>query len=148
MYKEEKDESQTPVAFVIAQLTKDGQGWLTLLVLSQPGYGRVMIELLQQLASTFGVSYITLFALAHVINFYRKLGFINGRGCQEKELPEVTEAANRTKDLKFATTLEAIENTDFNDFLTLLVKHQLTKYPNCKDLWKCQKDGFVMTWCV
>src|SRR5205085_9019378 len=64
------------------------------LVCARPGYGRAMMTTITQTltAFPFGVQFVTLSAMANVILFYRKLGFVNThRACVEDD--DIAEAA-------------------------------------------------------
>ena len=93
------------------------------------------------------IAYIALFALPSVIHFYRRLGFQNTFGC-DAELPEVTHMAHMVADKRFNTILGYLEDAQYRQFLELLMRLHLTYQRDCGDLWKCQEEGFAMSWCV
>ncbi len=141
------DQSDTAMAFSILQIVEPQSGWLLSLVVASPGWGSRTIQLLQHLVTVLSVPYICLFALAHVINFYRRLGFENTTPLQCSEEKDVHEAASNVQEMKFENSLDAITDEQFHAFLELLVERGLTKQSKCQDIWVCQREGFVMTWC-
>ena len=88
------------------------------------------------------------FASNKVINFYRKFGFRHFRLEEGKEDPEVRTVAESQANKVFKTTLDAIQDPEFNAFLQMLIDRKLTKFVKCKDVWRCQEEGFLMTYAV
>ena len=82
---------------------------------------------------------ILLDSIVESIGFYRKLGFINSRGC--KEDPEVTTEANKidwTRDMPYSTIYP---------FLTTLIRRQLVSTP-CVSYETCADNGYSMILCI
>lgn len=121
--------------------------WDLLILVSERGLGSRFTRFIQNLAIRFHVSFIQLFALPNVINFYRRLGFQNARPPQCTESKDIHQVALQVDYMRFRDSLEAIQDPGFFVFLNLLIDHHLTKNPRCQDVWSCQEEGFVMTWC-
>lgn len=110
------------------------------------GHGKRLIQESIDLAKAEGLSYVTLSAVAYIVNYYRKLGFINSRTCHED--PAVTKKAATVADKKFRNYGEAVKDKAFTSFLNLLSHHHLTKDPNCKTVPQCDDLGYDMVYCI
>lgn len=90
--------------------------------------GKLLMNFLESMACSLNIRRIKLFALPHVINYYRKLGYRHiKRGCKEKA--HITEQAEKVQDLIFKEKAEFYKNLEFMQFLRFLIKNNMTAFP-------------------
>jgi len=108
------------------------------------GVGKRILHTIYNKARALNIKCITLSALPHVINFYRKEGFIHAESCKsETEIIRVIAEAN--KSLRFKDMTQAMSDKAFRKLLSVLVKYKLTSNKSCKNISSCSIDGYVMS---
>lgn len=139
-------------------------------VICAKGYGKQMMEKIEEYARSEGKKFIHLSALPHVINYYRNLGFVHSTTdfCREPHL--VTKQAEKVKKLRFTkkkikgewyTEAEmAVRDKKFNDLLKVLIRQKFAKDKMCRgsglgymkykgeDINGCSVDGYIMRKCL
>lgn len=145
-------------------------------VICAKGYGKQMIEHIEKYAKAEGKAFVHLSALPHVINYYRKLGFVHSESDECKEHHLVTKQAEKVKSLRFGkkkikgvvyTDAEmAVKDQKFDKLLKALVRHGYTKDKTCRGtklgymkfgsnvdgtpnyVNGCSVDGYIMRKCL
>jgi GNAT superfamily N-acetyltransferase len=101
-------------------------------VICGKGWGRVLMNEIEELAAKWNLKYVTLSALTEPIPVYRKWGFVFGKTCSEDQ-----------------DIFKTIDKSGLSDKLyRLLIKKGFTAEQNCKSKPKCDENGYTMTKCV
>ena len=136
--------------FVIMQIKKD---YIFIDVICASGVGKVLLSKVEKIARQRKKKYIVLNALPHVINFYKKLGFVHGeKVCQSPN--NVREMEKPISSFKFKHVRDAMAHYRFVKFIKFLISKELTaiedvnKKKKCNGLYACANEGFVMTKCI
>lgn len=145
--------------FILANDTQlRGFMYIDVVCSNYPKLGEAMISRVDEIAANNGLKGVALSSLAHVIGYYRRLGFRNREDCGD-ENPAIT-SAFETKALPLIEKYKAHvakhiwtpEGKDYVNFLMLLIKSDLTKDKKCKSsrnkLEACNENGYVMTKCI
>lgn len=120
------------------------------------GIGAKLIEAATEYAKKQGLLGVKLASLAHVIGFYRKLGYRARETCFEQENDALRIAYKmyaepfvqkwgRDSVNHLTDTDELAE--DYRSYLDLLIGEKLAKNKNCKKVDECNSYGYLMTTC-
>ena len=150
---ENKERMKRPDGFALLYDLDEG-ATLFLDVICAPGYGKAMIQQLQQYAREHRYHWIKLHALVPVIGFYRSLGFkITETGC--KEPSSVSALADTLKGQRFKSVVDAMHNPKMLELVKAMENEKLESVPGClqkssdiEGVTACYRDGFPMTYCV
>ena len=112
------------------------------------GYGSKLIATIEREARKLDKRYVSLSALPHVINYYRRIGFVHATTGACKEHDDVQTEAEKVKNMRFADDDAAAKNRAFARFLRFLVRKGFNKDPTCKSIKKCNIDGYLMRKCL
>lgn len=130
--------------FLIFKIMKD---YLYIDVICAKGSGTALLNECYSFAKKLNKPQVRLSALAHVINLYRKQGFIHSEGScnMSNDVKSLSEALAHKR---FKTTQNAIEDGEFKKLLQMLIKKKLTSTKKCKNIQDCSMNGYSMTKCL
>ena len=139
-------------------------------VICAKGHGKQMMEKIEEYARKEGKKFIHLSALPHVINYYRKQGFVHSRDQSCVEPKPVTTQAKKVEKLRFPkqkvkgdryTEAEtAVRDQKFRKLLSLLISKGFAKDNSCRGPGLipikhkgeyhngCSVDGYIMRKCL
>lgn len=135
----------TLYGFVLIQELNDE---LYIDVICSKGYGKKLLQHVDELANYLNKKYITLNALPQVINFYKKLGFVHAEKQCYHKTKIIENMSNHLKNKKFKSHNNSVIDKEFKFLLKVLMHEKLTGNKSCKSLKECSLDGFKMTKCV
>lgn len=93
---------------------------------------------------------LSLSALAGVVGFYRKLGFLHRDTCapEREDVKEAFEEKLLPLMCRHGRTVgEYIRHEKYEDFLEKLMEHRLTSDRMCRSVDECNEEGYLMTKC-
>ena len=132
-----------------AMLRRYQDRYYVILMCSDSGVGRDMMQHVISRARDEGLAAVSLAALPQVINYYRnKLGFALSEDCFEA--PRISAEANAVSDRVFRDMDSALEDPQFSQLIGVLLEENLNYKKNCDkaDVEECAKWGFTMTLCL
>lgn len=130
--------------FAIFQIQDD---FIYLDVICARTSGKLLLKEIYKLAKLLQKKYIKLNALPHVINFYKKEGFVHAEdSCVSSN--KIALLSNSLSNLRFKTQYDAVKDKDFFKLLQLLQRTKLVANKACRSVEECSIDGYTMVKCV
>lgn len=109
--------------------------------------GKILLNEIYKVAKMLGKTYVKLNALPHVINFYKKEGFVHSENnCVS--IDKITQLSNSLSSLRFKTQSQALKNKEFFKLLQLLKQNKLVANKSCRSVKDCSIDGYTMVKCI
>ena len=118
------------------------------LICSYHGFGGQMMEKVIQYVKNQNATSVRLHALPHVINFYRRYGFVPTDNCSKPiSTGALLTAWNETKNLRFNDFYAAVQNKSMNKLLKAFMEKKLTADKACKTPFDCGINGYELSLC-
>jgi hypothetical protein len=148
-----RDGVQKKAGFLFANEVVDtGVLKVQLVCASHPGLGAALLAQAETFALQQGCSGVLLYALSHVVGYYRKLGYRHSSHC-EPEDPEIARLFD-----KFARPLIEKHKADVRTYITpsgrywrflnALVRARLVHDAGCDTVKACNGNGYLMSKCL
>jgi len=108
------------------------------IVCAAKGYGSRLIRKIQEQAKIENIRFVSLSALAYVVGYYYKFGFLN---TSSHEICGTKQMMKKMKQTSFS------DKKELDDFLIFLVNKKFIKQKACTTLECAGQEGYPMTWC-
>lgn len=138
-------------AINFAICAEEGEALYIQVICARKG-GAELLKYIIEFARKRGFKSVTLAALPHVVNFYKKYGFKTSQSCSvdvELERAEASLARDASGNLKkFASIQDTETDRKFMLYLSALIKKGLAADKKCKGVRDCNIEGYYMTLCL
>jgi hypothetical protein len=109
-----------------------------------PSIGMTLMQKVEQFALQQQCRKLQLSGIPYVINYWRKLGFVFGdSGDPTLEPVEIRDRCNALQQLRFDTTEEAQQHSEFSQLLQLLIQHGFAHKRESTTVEDCD-EGYIM----
>ncbi len=141
--------------FILAnEISHPGFLYIDVVCSNYPKLGETLIQIIEKLAQQKKLHGVSLSSLAHVIGYYRRLGYYNRTDCFPEDREVTMKFEENVKPLiekHKQNIVDHILEPPYREFLQFLINRDLAKDKMCKKsknaISECNIHGYTMTKC-